>query len=200
MVHVDPFGPIALALIRVGELLQARGAPATIVVVGGAAMNLHGFVHRVTTDVDVIATAIRPGPDSAAELVPPEPLPETLQRAAATVARDLGLRPDWLNTGPALQWRQGLPDGMGARIAWRRFAALEVGLADRIDLIFLKLYAAADHTGPGSVHFQDLLALRPTPAELAAAAAWVTQQDPTEAFATTVRKVMEHVGTHRDTH
>ena len=34
-----------------------------------------------------------------------------------------------LNTGPALQWRQGLPAGLEHRITWRQFAGLRVGIA-----------------------------------------------------------------------
>ena len=69
---------------------------------------------------------------------PPEPIPAPLARAAGTVARDLHLDEHWLNTGPALQWRTGLPPG----------------LAGRDDLIFFKLFAAADSSGPRSVHYQ----------------------------------------------
>lgn len=47
---------------------------------------------------------------------PPEPLPSPLVQAARAVARDLGLDPDWLNAGPALQWRAGMPPGLEARI------------------------------------------------------------------------------------
>lgn len=47
---------------------------------------------------------------------------------------------------------------------------LDVGLIGRYDLIFFKLYAAADHASPGSVHARDLLALSPTREELDAAA------------------------------
>jgi hypothetical protein len=68
-----------------------------------------------------------------------------------------------------------------------------VGLADRYDLIFLKLYAAADSGGPSSVHFQDLVALRPTEGELNAAASWARGQDPTPAFSDILEQVIGHV-------
>jgi hypothetical protein len=48
---------IVLALTRVGELLAAAGQPTAIVVLGGAALNLHGYVRRATADVDVVALA-----------------------------------------------------------------------------------------------------------------------------------------------
>jgi hypothetical protein len=62
----------------------------------------------------------------------------------------------------------------------------------RYDLIFLKLYAAADSGGPSSVHFQDLLAVHPNERELQAAVAWVREQDPTPEFSTIVEQVMTH--------
>lgn len=122
----------------------------------------------------------------------PDPLPEPLRRAAATVARDFELPADWLNTDVAGQWDTGLPPGLEKRVHWRPFLGLEVGIVDRRDLVFFKLYAAADDLGPESVHYQDLLALRPTDRELQAAAEWVRQQDPSPAFAAAVRKVLDH--------
>lgn len=177
------------ALRKVGELLALDGESYAIVIVGGAALNLLGIVHRPTTDVDILAFA----PPAAAKqkqgeiTKPPEPLPEPLTRAAAIVARDLGLENQWLNAGPALQWREGLPPGLEKRVQWHRYAALHVGLVDRYDLIFLKLYATADDKGTNSVHYQDLLALRPNTRELNAALEWVKTQDASPEF----RRVLE---------
>ena len=72
-------------------------------------------------------------------------------------------------------------------MVWRTYGGLEVGLASRYDLIFFKLYAAADQPGPDSVHFQDLLALGPSDEELEAAARWVRDQDPGSDFANYAR-------------
>ena len=67
-------------------------------------------------------------------------------------------------------------------------------LAGRLDLIYPKLYAAADDTGPTSRHFADLLVLRPTADELAAAGAWISQtQDPSPTMATALERVTAHV-------
>jgi hypothetical protein len=145
-----------LALTRLGEYIASHAEAHTIVVIGGTAINLLGFVDRVTRDVDVLAFG---GP----------------------------------NEGPALQWHQGLPLGLNDRIQWRRFDALTVGLVDRYDLIFFKLYAAADHVGQRNVHYTDLLALHPTPRELAAAATWVRDQDPSEPFALLLQQVLSDV-------
>lgn len=189
---------IERALRLVGELLDAGGLRYHIVVIGGTAVNLLGLVSRATTDVDILAFAT---PDSAGimRLRPPdEPLPAPLASAAATVAGDLGLDKHWLNTGPASQWQTGLPPGLEGRVMWRAYGGLSVGIVDRHDLVFFKLYAAADETGTDSVHFQDLVALTPTDEELSAAAAWIGQQDMGPDFHRIVSKVIEHARTHRD--
>jgi hypothetical protein len=186
------------ALQLVGELLAAGGHGYAVVILGGAALNLLGVVERSTADVDILAFASL-GTDDVPALgtlrAPPEPMPEPLTRAARTVARDLGLDSEWLNTGPALQWRAGLPPGLEPRVRWRQYAALWVGLVDRYDLVFFKLFAAADSAGPRSVHYQDLLALRPSAAEFEAAAAWVRTQDASPEFAEILDRVVAHVRT-----
>lgn len=189
-------GDVDRALTLVGELLAAEGHEYAVTILGGAALKLLGIVERTTADVDILAFATpRPvgAPEPATLREPPEPIPEPLARAARTVARDLGLDPQWLNTGPALQWRAGLPPGLAQRVQWRRYAALWVGVVARYDLIFFKLFAAADQTGPRSVHYQDLLALRPSAAELDAAAAWVRTQDASPEFASVLDRVVSHV-------
>lgn len=195
---MDLTGPADIdeALRLVGELLAADGHEYAVAILGGAALNLLGIVTRTTTDVDILAFATpRPNaaPDQATIREPPEPIPEPLARAAAAVARDLELDPDWLNTGPALQWRAGLPPGLGQRVEWRRYGALWVGVVGRYDLIYFKLFAAVDSNGPSSVHYQDLLALRPSGAELDEAAAWVRTQDASPAFPELLDLVMTHV-------
>lgn len=169
--------PIKRALSAVGDLLAADGEEVRVVVVGGAALNLLGTIERATRDVDVIALGVVSA--ETLRLVPLESLPAALERAIATVARDLDIPPNWMNTVVASQWRIGLPPRFADGVEWRRFGGLWVGLAGRFALTCLKLYAAADQPGPESRHFQDLLALRPTAAELSAAAEWIATQDPT---------------------
>ena len=183
---------IEQALQRVGELLEAADAPNAIVIVGGAALTLLGVVSRATRDVDILAFA-RPGARDSWTLEPPqERLPDALAAAIRTVGRDLGLADDWLNAGPALQWKQGLPPGLGTRIQWRQYAALRVGVVGRKDLIWLKLYATADDRPEGR-HARDLAALDPTDAELEEAARWVKTQDAGPAFPGLVDEVVNYV-------
>lgn len=179
-------------LTAVGEHLSARGESAAIVVVGGSALAMMGWVDRTTEDVDVIARAsgsrdVRPRP-----LLPPEPLPDALLDAVERVARDYGLRSDWMNTAAGVQWLTGLPERFEEGLEWRRFGALDVGFAGRTSLIALKLFAAVDQ-GSESVHFQDLVGLEPTDAELDVAADWVSRQDPAPHFGALVAEEVENV-------
>jgi hypothetical protein len=187
------------ALNRVGELLAAEGLEYAIVVLGGAALNLLGIIQRGTSDVDILAFATPQkgatgGPTGLTK--PPEPMPRQFLLAIQTVARDLGLDQNWLNTDAALQWRVGLPLGLEPRVQWRTYGTLSVGLVSRYDLIFFKLFAAADSSGRNSVHYQDLIALNPSGTELESASAWVITQDASPAFAGTVKLVVRHA--HKD--
>lgn len=59
-------------------------------------------------------------------------------------------------------------------------------------ILYLKLFAAVDSEGPSSVHFQDLIALRPTEGELIEAAEWVRSQDTSPEFARMLEQVLEY--------
>ena len=182
---------VATALRAVGEILEAQGQRYAIIVVGGSALNLHGFVSRTTRDVDVMAFGEPPDGGPFPRIVrPPDPLPGPLLSAVRLVADRLALDEDWLNTVTALQWEQGLPEGFGDRVTWKDYGGLRVGLAGREDLISFKVYAAAEDTGPQSVHYQDLLAMNPSQEELSAAESWVRSQDPSPAFAQALEGVM----------
>lgn len=69
-----------------------------------------------------------------------------------------------------------------SRAHLRDYGALQIWLADRVDQIHLKLYAASDHWPDRSRHLRDLEGLSPGPAELRAAARWCQSHDPSEAF------------------
>ncbi len=187
---------IEQALQRVGELLSAAGERYAIVIIGGAALNLSGVVSRATRDVDILAFARRRGARDWRLEAPPNPIPEALAAAIRTVGQDMRLVENWLNTGPALQLKQGLPRGLGERVKWRHFAALRVGIVGRQDLIRLKVYAAADDH-PAGRHVRDLLALDPTDDELRAAARWVKTQDAGPQFPRLVDQVIAHVRSSR---
>ncbi len=130
-------------------------------------------------------------------LARPEAQSEKLSKAVARVARDLELPADWLNSVVARQWDTGLPPGFHERVRWRKLGGLWVGTASRYDLIFLKLFAAADGRTPETVHFQDLVALNPADQELEEARKWIATQDPSEPFIDIVEQVIDHVRKNR---
>ena len=160
------------AFKRLGQYLEAvEAVELRLVIVGGAALNLLGLVSRTTTDADVIAV------EEGGALVAPNDLPPALLEGVAIVAASLRLPEDWLNTGPSLQMRYGLPPGFRERLTWLEFKPLSVGLASRHDLIALKLFAAADHWPARGVHYSDLVSLSPQSDEMKFAADWAKTQD-----------------------
>jgi hypothetical protein len=180
-------------LRAIGELLDRRNQSAAIVIVGGTALNLLGIVSRTTRDVDVIAVGNPNKGFPPSTLLPPEPMPEHLQELIARAARDFGIPEDWMNSAAGGQWETGLPRGFEQRVSWQRMGGLWIGLPGRIDLVFLKLYAAADDVGPTSRHFKDLIALNPRSDELQAAAEWIGAQDPSPDFSEILAEVIHHV-------
>lgn len=177
-------------LSAVGELLEEKGETASIVVVGGASLNLSGLVNRATDDVDVIARAEG---DRESTLIPPDPMPEPLRDAVERVRRDFGLQPGWLNTEVANQWETSLPPSLKEDLTWQTYGGLRVGVAGRRPLIALKLLAAVDQGGPQSVHYQDLVRLAPTDEELEEAREWARSEDPSPIIAQHIDQVIEHV-------
>ncbi|MEX1185085.1 MAG: DUF6036 family nucleotidyltransferase [Gemmatimonadaceae bacterium] len=176
------------AFRRLGQYLEAVGAAELrLVIVGGAALNLLGLVSRTTTDADVIAV------EEGGALVAPNDLPPALLEGVAIVAASLRLPEDWLNTGPSLQMRYGLPPGFRERLTWLDFKPLRVGLASRKDLVTLKLFATADHWPARGVHYSDLVALSPVSDEILSAAEWAKTQDAGPEFPRLIDAVVASV-------
>jgi hypothetical protein len=112
------------------------------------------------------------------EVVAIAPMPEPLAQAILDVARQYGLAPDWINTGPMSLLEKGLPDGFVGRLEREDYSgALSVWFAGRQDIIATKIYAAANPNrndpNPGR-HLQDLADLEPTSEELAFGRDWMT--------------------------
>ncbi len=163
------------ALRLLNEQLIIANAPRTeIVVCGGSALIALSLVARTTQDVDIIALMKNGVPAD------PEPLPEYLVKAAAGVRQIMNLAGDWLNNGPASQFRMGLPEGFAGRLhAVEIGEKLAVCYIDRMDQIFFKTFAAADR---GGYHVDDLRKLSPSEEELTAAAKWCLTQDVSPGF------------------
>jgi len=182
---------LELALQSLAIRLDENNAnPVELVVCGGSALILSGLIARTTRDVDVVALS------RFGVLSSPAPLPTDLQNAVREVAEDLNLPGDWLNNGPSRDagglFQMGLPDGLASRLTKRTYGArLTVHVIDRIDQVHFKLYAAADL---GGYHTTDLLALRPTPEELATAARWAMTHDVSEGFAMVLKDLLRSIG------
>jgi hypothetical protein len=158
------------------DALELEGAePLDLLVCGGAALTVMGLVTRATDDIDVLALVLDEK-DVAAK-----PFPEELEDATRRVARTRGLPEKWLNPGPADMQQFGLPEGIVGRASKKEYGELlSVRFLDRYDQIHLKLYAAVDLSG--GKHLSDLNQLAPTSEELADAARWCVQQDPSPGF------------------
>jgi len=176
------------ALETLGGLLEERGLGYEIVVVGGSALLLLGLIHRPTRDLDVLALV------SQGQYVIAQPLPIDLERAARDVAAELGLDPDWLNSGPTAQIHSGLPTGFRDRVETRIYRTLVVHVASRLDHIHLKLDAVVNRWPSQGKHVDDLRRLAPTRRELLEAARWVRDQDAGPEFPRMVAAVLRAFG------
>ncbi len=165
------------ALRLLADILEREGAPVfQLVVCGGSSLIAMEFVSRVTRDVDVLALLSQNG-----EIQSAKPLPPEIAEASRIVSSTLRLDENWLNPGPADLVSSGLPEGIEERLVAKKYGSrLMVYFISRIDQIFFKVYAAADNA-PGR-HSDDLLALAPSPEEIAAATQWVLTQDPSFGF------------------
>lgn len=172
------------------RLDENRAVPIELVICGGSALIMTGMIARTTRDVDIVAL-MRHG-----VLSDPEPLPASLLQAIHEVAEDLRLKNDWLNNGPSHGegglFRMGLPAGFAGRLSSHPYGPrLTVHFIDRFDQIHFKLYASADR---GGYHITDLLALKPQPDELEAAARWTMTHDVSEGFASGLKKLLRGIG------
>jgi hypothetical protein len=167
-----------------GDLLGARRLHYHLAVLGGTALLLRRVVTRTTRDVDVL------GLREEGRWVPLPELPAGLAAAVGDIARLHGEDEAWLNAKPSGLLAAGMPEGWEDRLSDRDFGdGLRVSLLGREDLVATKLYALTDQS-PTSKHAGDLLALGPSPAELAAAAAWCRSHDPSPAFADLLEQVL----------
>jgi hypothetical protein len=171
------------ALDALGALLSDREQSYELVAIGGGSLLLLGLIERPTRDLDLVAIVVGDSYISA------EPLPGPLADAARDVAHLFQLPADWLNAGPTMQLRAGLPPGFPQRTVRRQMGGLVLNVASRLDQIHLKLFAAVD-TGPTSKHVADLRRLSPSGAELDDAACWVKTQDAAAEFPDLVDQVV----------
>lgn len=176
------------ALRALGELLEARELHYEVVLIGGGNLILRGLVTRYTTkDLDLL------GEWTADGVKPMRPMAEPLRIAVVDVARAYGLASDWVNLGPESLLDLGLPDGFHGRLERRDYGGIVTWLADRVDMVCFKLYAAVDQ-GPRSRHVQDLRELDPSRDELLAAARWTVTHDPSPGYQSLLVETLRRLG------
>ncbi len=141
MPHKMARSELLLALERLGALCP----PDTeIVLAGGAALILGGYIERGTDDGDVIHS---------------EPKLTDIRDFIAAVADEQSLGPSWLNDG-VKAWADVLPPDFGSRLAEvGTFGNLRVRRLGRLDLLVMKFFAR--RVGD----LDDLEELAPTPEE-----------------------------------
>ena len=180
-------------LSALGEQLEEIASkPLELLVCGGSALNVLGLVQRATKDVDVLAYVNR---NTAGEVsfISADPLNENLITASKKIARDFNLTENWLNAGPASATDLGLPNGILKRVKTIQYGQkLTIHFMGRYDQIHFKLYAAVDQ-GAGK-HFDDLLALNPTPDELEQAARWSMTHDVSKGYRQALKGLLNHMG------
>jgi hypothetical protein len=181
---------LEVALNALGALLTSRGHRYEVVLIGGGNLLLRGIITRPTKDGDLLGER---QPDGA--VVQMVLLPAPLRQAISDVATTYGLKDDWLNLGPGSLLDYGLPAGFESRLERRDFGrGFTVWLAGEYDLIFFKLYAAADHWPARDRHIEDLRELKPTRDDLLEAGRWSRAHDPSPGYRSLLVATLVHLG------
>lgn len=169
--------------MRPRELLQAfdrhladRNLRLKAVVIGGAALNLLGIVHRTTKDCDILHPTL------------PTPVVEAA-RAFARLQREAGeaLGDDWLNNGPQ-SLAALLPQGWQERLVPAfKGEAIDLSSLGRLDLLRSKVFSLCDR----ALDLPDCIALAPTPSDLEAIKPWLCEQDGNPEWGNHVQAVLD---------
>jgi hypothetical protein len=168
--------------------------PVELVSCGGASLNLMGWISRSTSDVDIICVA-EIGPSNEVKLRPETPLSPEFIKLVAEVGRELGLKEEWLNFGPAPLVDFGLPPGLERRLERKEYGrCLALHLISRLDHIHLKIYAVMDPQTRQETHLGDLLELEPNEAEVKAAVDWLLNRKTSSNFRRKLKQVLDRIG------
>lgn len=167
------------ALERFAEVWELRSDSAlTMVVCGGAGLNLAGYTDIGTYDVDVIALEVE------GNLETPE-WSEEFQAAREAIAEDMGLRSDWINRAPATlidvlpEGFQDRLDNSGNELTFGPNGLVKVKTISQYDQIFLKTYAALnrEHDDPQyGKHVNDLRQLDPAVDAVSEGVHWALEE------------------------
>lgn len=168
------------------ELADEKRPKIALLICGGAALGISGFVSRTTSDVDVLGLA-----DCSSGLQQP---PAWLWNSAGKVAAILGLEQNWLYDAASALSEMGLPKGIVERATRHRFGpSLEIAVASRLDLIALKCFAAIDPKARRQ-HLEDLVDLHPDKTEMDFAATWLLDRPSSPEFRRAVAQLYDVLG------
>jgi hypothetical protein len=179
------------ALSLLGQLLDAtKSRSYGLVVCGGSALLAKRIVTRVTHDVDLIALR-----DLDGEIFDAYPLPHELKEAAESVAAELDLESDWLNSAAAfhLPGLHALPPFFWQDLDSRRYGErLSVSYLGRSGQILLKFYAALNRAEARDL--DDLQALGPNEQETIATLHWIFAHVPILSHRHQLSTLLTHLG------
>lgn len=148
---------IKSALELLNFYLKRKNEQRSFTICGGASLYLQGINTRTTRDIDVVGDEID----------------EALSEAALLVARDLGLKPNWLNSEPKSLTRD-MKSGWENRIFLiHEDTQLKIYSISRSDMIFAKFYAYCDR----QKDIEDLISLNVTDDEITEAAEFTKLKD-----------------------
>ena len=174
------------------DILEEENIKISIVVCGGSALIINKSISRNTTmDIDILAFAEED--NEKIILKKAKPLPKFLKDIVSEISENMKLPENWLNSeiGDIFDW--GLPDGIEKRLNKKIYGKnLIVYFINRLDQIYLKLYASVDK-GPGK-HLNDLLELKPNEEEILKASLWSMQQDPSDDFKQILKDMLIKIG------
>lgn len=193
--HFSGKGGIEKALRQLNaKMVYAELDPVELVSCGGASLNLMGLVSRSTSDVDILCVA-QVEAKGKVRLLPGTTLPARFAELVAEVGRELGIREEWLNFGPAPLLDFGLPPGLETRLQRKSYGrCLALHVISRLDQIHLKLYATMDPRTRIETHLGDLMDLEPTKAEARAAVDWLLHRQTSADFRGKLKQVLDRIG------
>jgi hypothetical protein len=136
---------IKLALNRLGQLLDEAKESRTLLLVGGAALQLLGHTHKVaTTDVDNLL-----------------PMDKVLKKFVHIIAEEMGLREDWLNSNSSSFANKNIDYTLNATTVIDTHS-LTVKIVSLEIFIELKVRAHIDR----GFDMEDIIALNPSISQL----------------------------------
>jgi hypothetical protein len=136
---------ILKALNRLSEVLAQKNESRTLLLVGGAALQLLGYHHKVaTTDVDNLL-----------------PMDDLLKKIVKQIASEMNLHENWLNSSSSAFTQKGIDYSLDAKNVIET-DSLSVNIVSIENFIELKVRAQIDR----GFDLEDILALKPTKAHL----------------------------------